>query len=315
MTPIRCTECKKYYDADKYDVCPHCSNAGGGNVQLPPKYYSDSATGAPASSPEKSKRKGLFSGKNKSEKHPLSLSGGVIPSEDPDILAQGGSGRNASHASAGAVNMHSREPQRPPVAAEPKRSSAPLPKPSIQEQKTQPIHRPAQPPVQTPVQQPVHPAEPPVQQPTEQTPPSIGAAVQQAASTQDEGKTIGMYNIPNASGAPVVGWLICVEGESVGECFNIRSGRNNVGRSVSMDISLVKEKSVSRERHCSITFEPLQKKFFIQAGESSGLTYVNGELVMTFAPLKDYDKILLGTSKFIFLRLVNNKFSWDEYIN
>ncbi len=304
MTPIRCTECKKYYDADKYDVCPHCSSAGGGNVQLPPKYYSDSATGAPASPPEKSKKKGFFLNKNKSEKRSLSLTDEIIPSEDPDIAARVSANRNPSHES---IDDHAKRSQKPAVPSVNNYTSEPVPQ--------SPVQSPIQSPVQSPAQRPAQPPIQPVQPPVEQTPPPIGVAIQQAASTQDEGKTIGIYNIPNSSGAPVVGWLICVQGESVGECFNIRSGRNNVGRSVSMDISLVKEKSVSRERHCSITFEPHQKKFFIQAGESSGLTYVNDELVMTFAPLKDYDMILLGNSKFVFLRLVNDKFSWDDYID
>lgn len=144
--------------------------------------------------------------------------------------------------------------------------------------------------------------------------PSIKDAVKKADSTfnsADE-KTVAFYNFSNAV-EPVVGWIICVEGEYMGESFNLKSGRNNIGRSLAMDIALAKEKSVSRERHAAITFEPNHKKFYIQGGESSGLTYVNDELVMMFTELKDYDVITLGQSKFVFLRLCNDKFSWDNY--
>lgn len=144
--------------------------------------------------------------------------------------------------------------------------------------------------------------------------PSIKDALKNADSTSNSAdeKTVAFYNFSNAV-EPVVGWIICVEGEYMGESFNLKSGRNNIGRSLAMDIALAKEKSVSRERHAAITFEPNHKKFYIQGGESSGLTYVNDELIMMFTELKDYDIITLGQSKFVFLRLCNDKFSWDNY--
>ena len=301
MTPIKCTGCGKYYDADKYDVCPHC-NADSGNVQLPPRYYDDNATGARASSPEKSRKKGLFSGRKHSEKRPVSLTGGAHAQEnggagksDPQPDSRGG------HPAAGR-EQNAKAPIAVPAqyAAKP---SVPQPQYAPQPQQYAQPQQPQQQPQYTPPQ------------PSAQQAPPLGEAIRSATAAQDDSKTVGIYNIPNTSGAPVVGWLVCVKGESVGESFNIRSGRNNIGRAVSMDISLVKEKSVSRERHCSITFEPKQKKFFLQSGESSGLTYVNDELVMTYVTLNNHDKILLGNSMFVFIRLVDEHFTWDDYID
>ena len=150
---------------------------------------------------------------------------------------------------------------------------------------------------------------------TEKTEPqSLRNAINQVAnSAQAAQKTVAIYNLPNDN-EPVVGWLVCIKGEYIGESFKIKAGRNNIGRMLSNDIALAKETTVSRERHASIIYEPNKMQFFLQPGESSGLTYLNDNLAMTIAELKIYDKLSLGESAFIFIPLCGENFNWDNYI-
>lgn len=139
-------------------------------------------------------------------------------------------------------------------------------------------------------------------------------AVNAAKSTSvtEDTKTMAFYNISSAE--PVVGWLVCVKGEYFGESFNLKTGRNLIGRSLKMDIPLAKEPSVSRDRHAIITYEPKKRKFYIQPGEGNGLTYVNEDLLMVPLELKNYDKVQIGNSEFIFNAFCSELFTWDDYV-
>jgi predicted component of type VI protein secretion system len=123
---------------------------------------------------------------------------------------------------------------------------------------------------------------------------------------------MAFYNLDGAE--PVVGWLVCLQGEYLGQSFNLKAGRNNIGRALNMDVALAQETSVSRNKHAIITYEPQKREFFIQPGEGNGLTYVNDELIMTFAPLKEGDKIKMGNSAYLFAPLCGAAFTWDEYM-
>jgi predicted RNA-binding Zn-ribbon protein involved in translation (DUF1610 family) len=182
--------------------------------------------------------------------------------------------------------------------------------------------QPAPPPQAAPSLQPAPPpqAAPPLQPapPSDDARPgdaqTLRAAVDAAISrgSTEDVKTVGFYNLQDTE--PTVGWLVCVRGAYVGQSFVLKTGRNNIGRALDMDIALAKETGVSRNKHAVVTYEPLKKEFFIQPGDGNGLTYVNDELLMTFAPLKAYDKITMGSSEYIFVAFCNEQFTWDDYI-
>lgn len=133
------------------------------------------------------------------------------------------------------------------------------------------------------------------------------------SSDLDDTKTVCFFNLEGQDD-PVVGWLVCLTGSHQGESFSLKSGRNNIGRASNMDVSLPSERSISRDRHAVLTYEPIHREFIIQAGESNGLTYLNQELVVTFKQLHDRDKLVLGQASFLFVALCGEDFSWDEYI-
>lgn len=146
---------------------------------------------------------------------------------------------------------------------------------------------------------------------------SFEDAVKNAASG-NYGKTVGFFSMgksekPNEID-PVVGWLVCIKGQHFGESFSISAGRNSVGRGVSNKIILHNDVSVSREKHVWITYDPKHKVFYIQPGESSGLSYLNGETVTETKKLTGKDKIEIGNGTYLFVPLCGEDFSWEEYI-
>lgn len=155
------------------------------------------------------------------------------------------------------------------------------------------------------------------------------ASVQKAAAS-GSGKTVGFFSsgnssknnseandAPNASVAPVdpvVGWIVCIHGAHFGESFNIAAGKNSIGRSENNKIILYKDNSISREKHALIIYEPKKRQFYIQPGDSSGLTYLNEEYITESTKISAKDILELGNSKFIFVPLCDESFSWDNYI-
>lgn len=135
-------------------------------------------------------------------------------------------------------------------------------------------------------------------------------------------KTIGFFRVASSDEKsaqesvcdPPVGWLVCIKGHHFGESFNIYAGRNSVGRSENNRISVTGEKTISREKHAWITYEPKKRQFFIQPGEGTGLVYLNGENIMESHPLNSRDKVELGDGMFIFVPLCNEDFSWEDYM-
>lgn len=113
---------------------------------------------------------------------------------------------------------------------------------------------------------------------------------------------------------PVVGWLVGIRGRHLGESFSLVTGRNTVGRGAGNDVVLSRDQAVSREKQCFILYEPKKRQFFIQPGESSSLTYLNNENVMAPLEIKAMDKIELGGTVLIFVPLCTERFDWEEIL-
>jgi len=133
-----------------------------------------------------------------------------------------------------------------------------------------------------------------------------------AHNQADDVKTMAFYDFADAE--PVVGWLVCVRGEYLGQSFNLKAGQNFIGRALNMDVALAKDTSVSRHKHAILTFDPHNRLFFIQPGESSGLTYHCGNLLLAHQHLNAYECIKVGNSELIFVPFSGEMFTWDDYI-
>lgn len=127
----------------------------------------------------------------------------------------------------------------------------------------------------------------------------------------EENHTVGYYSRVIGT-EPVVGWLVCIEGEYFGESFKLKSGRNFIGRSSGMDIVLSADMSVSRNKHAIIVYEPRKRVFIAQPGESRELFYLNDDVVLSNIEMHAYDVVTIGTTKLMLIPCCGEKFSWDD---
>ncbi len=151
----------------------------------------------------------------------------------------------------------------------------------------------------------------------------------------DDDHTIGIYDDyfvsdPTARGAgaggqgrpyaagradtPCVGWLVALGGEHIGTDFRLKAGKNFIGRSSQMDVALTEDKSVSRERHGIVVYEPKAHLYLVQPGESSSLVYRNDEVVLTPVKLEAYDVITVGDVNLLFMPLCGTRFNWGDLL-
>lgn len=198
MKSIRCEKCQKFYDAEKYETCPHCQAAPEQTPSEPTK-------------PVRAPRKHEWRRKKKNEQE---------------------------------------------ISAEPKRSGT--------------------------------------------------EGKENAAVCADDDLTIGVFNYD-----PVVGWLVCIEGAYKGRSFELKTGRNGIGRAASMQIRLDRELSVADGKHAEIIYNHLDRSFYL-AGEQDLPILHNGEKLTQLAELDSYDEIVLGSAVFVFVRLCGSRFSWEK---
>lgn len=132
----------------------------------------------------------------------------------------------------------------------------------------------------------------------------------------DDQKTVGIFQhgiSGNKGTQPVVGWLVGIEGECIGQSFQLREGKNFVGRGEDMDVVIRGDMAVARKRHACVIFEPRAGIFYAQPGESHELFYLNDNVVLNSEILKSHDVITLGETSLMFIPLCGLDFSWDTY--
>ena len=137
----------------------------------------------------------------------------------------------------------------------------------------------------------------------------VAAEIREVVPVDDEPVTQGFFK---KDSDPVVGWLVCTKGVHKGEDFRLRAGRNFIGRGQDMDIKLTGENTVSRDKHAIVLYEPNQRIFLAQMGESHELVYLNGELLLSNAQMKAYDRIQLGDAELMLVPCCGENFDWQE---
>ena len=114
---------------------------------------------------------------------------------------------------------------------------------------------------------------------------------------------------------PVVGWLVCIKGPDRGRDYQIRSEKNSIGRSDSMDICISGDETISRADHAFVVYDPKKNTTRIQAGMSRGLIYLKGNEIVSSEVLKAYDQIEMGESVFVFVPFCGENFQWESQEN
>lgn len=132
------------------------------------------------------------------------------------------------------------------------------------------------------------------------------------STERDEQKTISIYQAKQGI-EPVAGWLVCIEGESFGASYTLKTGRNFIGRGADMDVVLSEDHSVSRQKHAIILYEPRKREFLAQPGDSRELFYLNDEVVLGAERLHANDILTIGNTKLMFFPCCGENFSWDDF--
>lgn len=306
-----------YYDTDKYPQCPHCGASVGNGSK--PKTMTLNYSGSEANTEEKPKKEKLkLFGKKKSE--PVSKSFEYTASREEYTESHVSVSKSVPNETVSSLQGNpdeSRTVLLEPVVPQADVMQRPNASPNVAgnysntENLTISI-------VENNVNNNSGNVVTPVQNtPTIQTISNVNTTPNSQMSRpvgnnrpSDDVRTVAFYD---GDVEPVTGWLVCIEGESYGESFNIKAGRNLIGRSSSMDIALVSEISVSREKQAIIIFEPLKQQFIMQPGEGSSLTYVNDELLLNYVQLAPYDRIRMGNAQFLFVPFCCDKFNWSEH--
>jgi len=160
------------------------------------------------------------------------------------------------------------------------------------------------------VTRPMRETPPPVVGPTVPIRPA-GTPLAGGKNAPEEGRTVAV-DMKKVGIDPVVGWLVCIKGPSRGRDYRIRSGRNGIGRSESMDVQIAGDDTVSRENHAFLVYEPRKRTFSIRPGDGRGLVYLNGDEVVQAADIKGYDIIEMGETQLMFVPLCGGSFNWDQ---
>lgn len=305
MKVVKCVN-GHFFDEDKYEQCPHCGGGVFGTMPIPSPIQDEKKE-----KKQKKEKHKLFGGKKKEEENQFSTvnipnvenastnisSTGTEMSQINTTQTQIAHDNNVqTTVSSINVSTHNNVQDECTVLIEPVTPpSSVMEKPNLYVTQNQSI---------------------PVSQMQTGYPVSQVQNMQQQYNTPmhnqgDNMQTVAYYD---SVVEPVTGWLVCVKGESHGECFELKAGRNNIGRGTAMDVALTKEMSVSRDKHAIIVFDPMNLKFLIQSGDN-GLTYVNDELIMGVKELSAYDKIMLGSSYFIFVPFCGANFDWKDFPN
>lgn len=113
---------------------------------------------------------------------------------------------------------------------------------------------------------------------------------------------------------PVVGWLVCIGGPERGGDYRLHSERNFIGRGEAMDVRIGGDKTISRENHVSVSFDPKKDSFRLLPGEGRGIVYLNGDELVSPTMLNAGDRIELGETVLLFVPLCGPGFRWEQSV-
>ena len=125
----------------------------------------------------------------------------------------------------------------------------------------------------------------------------------------EEQKTVGkMFKEKGVD--PVVGWLVCTNGPDEGRDYQLRSGRNTIGRSRQMDVCVAGDDTISRENHAALAYDQKAIEFTLIPGEGRELVYLNGEALYQPSTIERHDEIEMGETTLHFVPFCDEEFQW-----
>lgn len=155
---------------------------------------------------------------------------------------------------------------------------------------------------------------------TRRFPAGSGAAASQSAPPPQEEERTRVLKAPTAkapgdlSRAPV-GWVVVVAGPGLGTAFPLAYGSNRVGRGQDVDVGLnFGDESISRGPHCRVVYDVKGRTFYLQPGEGTGLTYMNGAPVLAPQVIDAHAQFEIGHTMLRFVPLCGVAFDWQALV-
>jgi pSer/pThr/pTyr-binding forkhead associated (FHA) protein len=99
----------------------------------------------------------------------------------------------------------------------------------------------------------------------------------------------------------LVGFLVTYSQSLNGDFFPLYEGKNIIGRDTSASICIQGDPNIS-DRHLSILYRPVDRKFKFKDELSSNGTFINGELTDE-GELKNSDVIRIGATRILFMKI------------
>ena len=112
---------------------------------------------------------------------------------------------------------------------------------------------------------------------------------------------------------PVVGWLVVVEGPGKGRAVRLGNGSNSIGRGATDRIKLdFGDDQISRNSHAVVSYDPRGRKFYVQHGGGTNLTYLGEQPVLAPTELPALSHICIGHTVLRFVPLCGAEFDWQD---
>ena len=112
---------------------------------------------------------------------------------------------------------------------------------------------------------------------------------------------------------PPVGWLVVVRGPGKGRVLTLGNGMNVIGRGSGARVRIdFGDDTIARANHARLVYEPRERRFLLDHGEGSNLTYLNGEVVMNPVELESGAHIEMGETTLRFQALCGKEFDWPD---
>lgn len=272
---LKLVKCERnhYYDAERYQTCPHCNKQKMGESEKPQGQKTNAGTtsqSSPSHNTDGVKTPDGVQGKNK-KGFLSSIFGGKQEEKTHSLWSNNKSGSDEHESST------TEEETSVALSAESEIEQCQL---------------------------------------TKETAPSLEESIEKVAlsGSFEDIKTISYYDFGEEI-EPVVGWLVQVNAEQKGKSYNLKCGKNTIGRSSNkevVNVNLEGDASVSRGAQAIVIFEPKKSEFLIQPSNGNTLVYLNNDLLMTYVKLNSYDRISLGKSELVFVPFCGKHFSWDN---
>ena len=108
----------------------------------------------------------------------------------------------------------------------------------------------------------------------------------------------------------VTGWLVCVDGPGKGRDYRLHEDYNYIGRSPEMDVSILDDMYISREKHAIIAYDNQERKFYFAPYGGASMVRQNGKVVLNSVELAAGDRLQIGRSTFCFVPFCGEAFQW-----